>query len=189
VETCGRPDRGAAYLSPGRVPTPRDTVEDGRAGGTARTAATFPTNSPAWDLADELIRWTCTMADTLATRIGDTRPAFTRMDDHPVSDKVTVIGAVTYLANRFTELMDSPEAEAAGRSIRRRHRTLEKMVGADTLVHHIAGECPHCRRRGRLYRQDGDDFVRCGGCTAVWDWDHFTLLVRTVLHDGRKVSA
>lgn len=172
----------AAYLTPGRVPTPRDTVvDDGRGGGNARSAATFPSLSPAWDTADEVIRWGCTMADTLATRVGDNRPAFTRLDNLPVSTKVTVVGAITYIANRFPQLMESPEAEPAGRAIRARARTLERMVGADTLTHHIAGECPVCKRRGRLYRKDGDDFVRCGGCAAIWDWDHFQLLVRIVL--------
>ena len=160
----------AAVLAPGRISTPRDAdIDHGNTThGGARSLAHAPSPSPAWDTADELIRWALRLEDTLRHRL-----------DQPATPHAyrTLTEAVAYLRRNGETLLAGPGAARIGQDILDTHRRLERLVGHDRLVHRIQEPCPRCGRKG-MRRKDGDELVSCRSCNAVWDWDHFQLLSR-----------
>ena len=152
-------------LSPGDLNTGRD-VQLG-----ARVAAVVPpTNSPAWDQADEIIRWAVNTEDTLRAHIGD----LGRGGQRPWR---TLSSAVWYLTSHATALLSCPDAVAVGFDALRLHRRLVQVIGADKLVHRLPGTCMVCKRRS-LQRADGDDLVKCRACGATWDVEYYNFLAR-----------
>ena len=167
----------AANLTPGRLNTPRDTdIDHGntRHGG-ARSLAHAPSPSPGWDTADEVIRWVLRLEDWLRHRLRDPD------DAHPYR---TLTEAVVYLHRHGDTLLATAQAGQIGRDILDTHRRLERLVGHDRLTHRLQEPCPRCGRKG-LRRKDGAELVKCVGCRAVWDWDHFQLLARTYAQNER----
>jgi len=97
---AGFPDL-CATLTPGELNTGRDVQVGPRV-----AAIVPPTNSPAWDQADEIIRWAVNTEDTLRARIGD-------LGRGPRPWR-TLSSAVWYLTAHATPLLCSPDAVAIG---------------------------------------------------------------------------
>ncbi len=170
----------AANLAPGPLNTPHDIRADGRGIGSA-TIVHPPTNSPAWDTADDLIRWALSLEGWLRGRLGE--PPTTRRRRHTLND------AIRYLTAHPTALLADPAtAETIGRQIRSRKRALEQKTGRDRLVHRLPGTCLVCDRKG-LRRRDGSDLVKCPSCGATWAWEQFELLSRAYADDVRRRGA
>jgi hypothetical protein len=167
----------AANLTPGPLNTPRDIRADDRGMGSSGIVHP-PTNSPAWDAADDLIRWAVHLEDQLRARLNhDDRGSMTwrALDD-----------AIRYLSAYSTALLSGPDARQVGKQIMHRKRELEQNTGHDRLVHRLTGGCPRCNRRGRMTRKDGDDLVQCGACHATWDIDHWELLSKAIAQSEPK---
>lgn len=161
----------AAWLTPGKLNTPRSTDIDKTSskGGGAKALAHAPSPSPGWDTADELIRWLLTVEDWLRQVVGD---APNDAPQRHLSD------TATYLKSHHVAMLAAADdAERVGKDILSMHRRLEGLVGQDRLTHRLTEPCPRCGRKG-LRRNDGDELVKCRSCHAVWDWDHFELLSR-----------
>jgi len=153
-----------AGLTPGDLNTGRDVQL-----GAHTTAVVPPTNSPAWDQADEVIRWAVNTEDRLRAWIRD--PG--RGGQRPWRD---LGSAVSYLTLHATPLLCGPDAVSIGFDALRMHRRLELVTGTDRLVHRLPGACLVCDRRGTLQRKDGDDMVQCKACGACWDIEYYEFL-------------
>jgi len=151
-----------AGLTPGDLNTGRDVNT-----GPHTTAIVPPTNSPAWDQADEIIRWAVNTEDQLRARIGD-------LGRGPRPWR-TLSSAVSYLTLHATPLLSCPDAVSIGFEALRMSRRLTKVTGSDKLVHRLPGECLVCDRRS-LQREDGKELVKCKACGATWYWDQFEFL-------------
>lgn len=152
-----------APLTPGPLNTPRDT-----AGGRS-TNINPPSPSPAWDQADEIIRWAVNAEDRLRAHIGDAG-----FGQRP---RRTLGAAVTYLTSHGTALLSCPDAHSIGFDALRLSRRLIQVTGTDRLVHRLPGTCMVCKRRS-LQRKDGDDLVKCRACGATWDVEYYNFLAR-----------
>ena len=152
-------------LTPGALNTGRDVQTGSRA-----SSVTPPSPSPAWDQADEIIRWAVNTEDMLRAHIRD----FGRGGQRPWRD---LGSAVSYLTLHTTALLSCADAVAIGFEALRMHRRLTKITGADKLVHRLPGTCMLCKRRS-LQRQDGDDLVKCRACGATWDKEYYSFLVK-----------
>jgi len=162
---AGFPDL-CATLTPGPLNTGRD-VDTG-----PHTAAIVPpTNSPAWDQADEIIRWAVCAEDDLRARIGDMGRG-----PRPWRD---LGSAVAYLTLHATPLLSCPDAVSIGFDVLRMSRRLTKVTGMDKPIHKVPGECMVCDRRS-LQRCDGDDLVKCKACGACWDFEYYQFLVKAL---------
>jgi len=161
---AGFPDL-CATLTPGLLNTGRDVNT-----GPHTAAIVPPTNSPAWDQADEIIRWAVNTEDALRARIGDLGRG-----PRPWRD---LSSAVSYLTLHATPLLSCPDAVSIGFDVLRMSRRLTQVTGQDRLVHRLPGECLVCDRRGTLQREDGDDMVKCRGCGACWDFERFKFLAK-----------
>ena len=159
----GFPDL-CAGLTPGDLNTGRDVNT-----GPHTTAVVPPTNSPAWDQADEIIRWAVNTEDTLRARIGDLGRG-----PRPWRD---LGSAVYYLTSHATPLLSSPDAVAIGFDVLRMNRRLVQVTGSDRLVHRLPGACMVCDRKS-LQREDGKELVKCKACGATWYWDQYDFLAR-----------
>ena len=163
TDTIGKFPDLCAGLTPGDLNTGRD-VQLG-----AHTAAIVPpTNSPAWDQADVIIRWAVNTEDQLRARIGD--------PGRGLRPWRTLSSAVWYLTSHATPLLCGPDAVSIGFDVLRMNRRLELVTGTDKLVHRLPGECLVCDRRGTLQRKDGDDMVQCKACGACWDIEYYEFL-------------
>jgi hypothetical protein len=162
---AGFPDL-CAGLTPGDLNTGRDVQVGPRV-----AAIVPPTNSPAWDQADEIIRWAVNLEDDLRARIGD-------LGRGPRPWR-TLSSAVWYLTSHATPLLCGPDAVAIGFDVLRMSRRLTKVTGTDKVVHRLPGACMLCDRRS-LQRTDGDDLVKCKACGATWYWDYFQFLVKAI---------
>jgi len=151
-----------AGLTPGALNTGRDVQVGPRV-----AAIVPPTNSPAWDQADEIIRWAVNTEDQLRARIGD-------LGRGPRPWR-TLSSAVWYLTSHATPLLSSPDAVAIGFDVLRMSRRLTQVTGMDRVVHKVPGECMVCDRRS-LQRSDGDDLVKCKACGACWDFEYYQFL-------------
>ena len=151
-----------AGLTPGALNTGRDVQVGPRV-----AAIVPPTNSPAWDQADEIIRWAVNTEDQLRARIGD-------LGRGPRPWR-TLSSAVWYLTSHATPLLSSPDAVAIGFDVLRMSRRLTQVTGMDRVVHKVPGECMVCDRRS-LQRSDGDDLVKCRACGACWDFEYYQFL-------------
>jgi len=152
-------------LTPGPLNTPHG------AGNSRPTAGvTTPSPSPAWDQADEIIRWAVNTEDQLRAHIGD----------HQFGQRPwrTLESATIYLTSRATALLSCPDAVAIGFDALRLARRLEQVTGTDRLIHRLPGTCMLCGRRS-LQRKDGDDLVVCRACGASWDWGHYQFLAKS----------
>jgi len=166
----GFPDL-CAGLTPGDLNTGRDVQVGPRV-----AAIVPPTNSPAWDQADEVIRWAVCAEDDLRARIGD-------LGRGPRPWR-TLSSAVWYLTSHATPLLSSPDAVSIGFDVLRMSRRLELVTGMDKPIHKVPGECMVCDRRS-LQRKDGDDLVKCKACGATWHWDYFQFLVKALADEVR----
>lgn len=170
----------AANLAPGNLNTPQDIKADDRGMGST-TLVHPPTNSPAWDTADELIRWALSLEGYLRGRLG--QPAKSRQQWHTLND------AIAYLLAHPTALLADPTtAETIGKGIRGRKRSLEQNTGHDRLIHRLPGTCMVCDRKG-LQRADGGELVKCRHCRAVWAWDSYERLSKAYADDVRRRGA
>jgi len=167
----GFPDL-CAGLTPGDLNTGRDVNT-----GPHTTAVVPPTNSPAWDQADEIIRWAVNTEDQLRARIGD--PG--RGGQRPWRD---LGSAIYYLVEHATPLLCGPDAVSIGFDVLRMSRRLQLVTGTDKLVHRLPGACMVCDRRS-LQRSDGDDLVKCRACGATWFEDYYQFLVRSLTEQVR----
>ena len=158
-------------LTPGDLNTGRDVNT-----GPHTAAIVPPTNSPAWDQADEIIRWAVCAEDDLRARIGD-------LGRGPRPWR-TLSSAVWYLTAHATPLLSSPDAVSIGFDVLRMNRRLVQVTGSDRLIHRLPGACMVCDRRS-LQRTDGDDLVKCKACGATWHWDYFQFLVKAMADEVR----
>jgi hypothetical protein len=174
----------AAMLTPGPLNTPRDVAD---LGGSGR-GIDPPTNSPAWDDVEAVIRWAVALEDEIRERYGHPRGGALRALTVHVHDRRVAIGlksmprllgdAVAYLAREFDRIMHDPDlAVTVGQQIMSRRRSLEQDTGTARLVHRLPGICMVCKRKG-LRRADGTELVKCPSCGACWDWEHYRLLAR-----------
>ena len=155
-----------AGLTPGDLNTGRDVNT-----GPHTAAIVPPTNSPAWDQADEIIRWAVNTEDQLRARIGD-------LGRGPRPWR-TLGSAVWYLTAHATPLLCGPDAVSIGFDALRMSRRLTKVTGSDKPIHKVPGECMVCDRRS-LQRSDGDDLVKCKACGACWDFEYYQFLVKAL---------
>lgn len=170
----------ATNLAPGTLNTPRDIRADDRGMGSSGMVHP-PTNSPAWDTADELIRWALSLEGHLRARLG--HGPTSRQKWHTLND------AIRYLLAHPTALLADPNtAEAIGKGIRGRKRSLEQNTGHDRLIHRLPGTCMVCDRKG-LQRADGGELVKCRHCGAVWAWDSYERLSKAYADDVRRRGA
>lgn len=151
-------------LTPGSLNTPRDTQTG------SHSAVNPPSPSPAWDQADEIIRWAVNTEDQLRAHIGD----YGRGGQRPWRD---LGSAVSYLTLHTTPLLSCPDAVSIGFDALRMHRRLTQVTGSDLLTHRLPGACMVCDRRS-LQRKDGDDLVECRACGATWDIEYYGFLAR-----------
>jgi len=128
-------------------------------------------NSPAWDQADEIIRWAVNTEDQLRARIGD-------LGRGPRPWR-TLSSAVWYLTAHATPLLCGPDSVAIGFEALRMSRRLQLVTGTDRVIHRLPGACMVCDRRS-LQRKDGDDLVKCRACGATWFEDYYLFLVRAL---------
>jgi len=135
-----------------------------------------PSPSPAWDQADEIIRWAVNTEDQLRARIGD-------MGRGPRPWR-TLSAAVWFLTAHATPLLSSPDAVSIGFDALRMSRRLEQVTGTDRLIHRLPGACMVCKRKG-LQREDGKELVKCRACGATWHWDYYQLLARAFADEVR----
>ena len=154
-------------LTPGPLNTGRDVQVGPRV-----AAIVPPTNSPAWDQADEIIRWAVNTEDALRARIGDLGRG-----PRPWRD---LGSAVSYLTLHATPLLCGPDAVAIGFDALRMSRRLQLVTGTDRVVHRLPGACMVCDRRS-LQRSDGDDLVKCRACGACWDFEYYQFLARAIV--------
>jgi len=160
-----------AGLTPGALNTGRDVNT-----GPHSAAIVPPTNSPAWDQADEIIRWAVCAEDDLRARIGDPGRG-----PRPWRD---LGSAVWYLTAHATPLLSCPDAVAIGFDVLRMNRRLVQVTGSDRLVHRLPGACMVCKRKS-LQREDGKELVKCRACGATWHWDYFQFLVKAMADEVR----
>jgi hypothetical protein len=139
--------------------------------GPHTTAVIPPSPSPAWDQADEIIRWAVNTEDTLRARIGD-------LGRGPRPWR-TLSSAVWYLTSHATPLLSCPDAVSIGFDALRMARRLQLVTGMDRVIHKVPGECMVCDRRS-LQRSDGDDLVKCKACGACWDFEYYQFLVKAL---------
>ena len=140
--------------------------------GPHSTAVIPPSPSPAWDQADEIIRWAVCAEDDLRARIGDMGRGLRPWRD--------LSSACSYLTLHATPLLSCPDAVAIGFDALRMSRRLTQVTGQDRLVHRLPGACMVCDRRGTLQREDGDDMVKCRACGACWDFAYYSFLAHAV---------
>lgn len=167
----------AAHLPPGRLNTPRnvDTKESKNL-----KASTHPSASPAWDALDALIRWAIHLED-------DTRA---RLRHSPNTDPYrTLTQAIRYLTGNITAVLaDDTTGEQSGHAVLHHHRTLTRITGTDRPVARIPGECPACKKRATLRRQDGHELITCRACGATWDWDYYQHLTKVLVDQARSAG-
>lgn len=91
--------------------------------------------------------------------------------------------AVAYLTGHLTALLNQdPDGIEFGLTVNRWHTRLVTATGTGPAHYYrIPAECPSCQRRGQLKRKEGDDLVKCGACNAVWDYEHWQMLVRAAV--------
>ena len=159
------------------LPGPLNISKDAGTGPHS-TAVIPPSPSPAWDQADEVIRWCVNTEDRLRARIGD--PG--RGGQRPWR---TLSAAVWYLTAHATPLLSCPDAVSIGFDALRMSRRLELVTGTDRVVHRLPGACMVCDRRS-LQRKDGDDLVKCRACGATWYWDYFRFLTHALAEATRS---
>lgn len=164
----------ALALTPGKLNTPRETST----GDSKRTkAASYPSLSPGWDAADDLIRWAVDLEDTTRARLRHTE----------ITGRRLLNDALRYLQAWTTAILsDEDTGQIVGEQIQRHRRTLVRITGTDRPMHRIKGECPVCHTRGRLARADGSEVVKCG-CGACWPLSHVEHFAR-VIADTEKAS-
>lgn len=151
-------------LTPGPLNTGRDANT-----GPHTTAVIPPSPSPAWDQADEVIRWAVNTEDQLRARINDLGRG-----PRPWRD---LSSACSYLTLHATPLLSCPDAVSIGFEVLRMNRRLVQVTGTDRLVHRLPGACMVCDRRS-LQRSDGEDLVKCRACGATWDIEYYNFLAR-----------
>lgn len=168
----------ASSLTPGALNVPGD-VNAVRTGPLSHS----PSPSPAWDLADQLIRWAVESEDDLRSVMGhpDSRPM--RNQSVKVKGRDVVVARVPakrtlgdacrYLSAYVDAAVAHPiGGEAFGRRVLWWRKVLERNTGTDKLVHRLPGVCTECDMRS-LMRRDGGNLVTCRGCGASWDWAHY----------------
>ena len=166
TDTIGKFPDLCAGLTPGTIITRGDASPDRHF-----TSIVPPSPSPAWDQADEIIRWAVNTEDQLRAHIGD-------LGRGPRPWR-TLSSAVWYLTSHATPLLCGPDAVSIGFDVLRMHRRLVQVTGTDRLVHRLPGACMVCDRRS-LQRTDGDDLVKCKACGATWYEDYYLFLVRAL---------
>jgi len=161
-------------LTPGFLNISKDAAT-----GPHSTAVIPPSPSPAWDQADEIIRWAVNTEDQLRAHIGD-------MGRGPRPWR-TLSSAVWYLTSHSTPLLCGPDAVAVGFDALRMSRRLEQVTGTDRVIHRLPGACMVCDRRS-LQRQDGDDLVKCRACGACWDFEYYSFLARAIVFAAARAG-
>jgi len=164
---AGLPDQ-CRDLTPGPLNTGRDTNT-----GTHQVSVIPPTPSPAWDQADEIIRWAVNTEDQLRAHIGD----FGR-GPRPWRD---LGSAVSYLTLHATPLLSCPDAVTIGFDATRLSRHLTQVTGQDRLIHRLPGACLICKQ-STLQRKDGDDLVRCRSCGGTWAWEYYEFMAKAMVY-------
>lgn len=163
----------ATGLAPGRLNTGATINDHIRV-----TRAAPPSPSPAWDEADDLIRWAVQLEDEIRDELGHPQAVAV----HAVRDGRThelrhLAPALAYLGAHVTALLSRDDAVTIGRQIMAWHRRLEHRVGRDRLIHRLPGVCHLCGRKG-LQRADGGELVKCRHCGAAWAWEQHELLAK-----------
>lgn len=126
-----------------------------------------PSPSPAWDTADEVIRWAVHTEDNLRAHQGHA--------DRRTEPYRTLATAVAYLSAQSASLLASPDAEHVGLHALALAKRLEQITGTDQPTTRLSQPCPHCHNRG-LEHIDGDETVRCRTCLGSWPWSHYVAL-------------
>ncbi len=176
-------------------------------GGGYDAPASTGSPSPAWDLADEVMRWVRHLEVRLRQHLGDPPPR----------PGVSLTGAVAYLRHRRSALLcwdtrlhtttpasasadhdpwapgdvgdlGMAEAEVVGRAVRGLSARLERAAGVDRLTHRLTPPCPACARR-TLVRDDGRDEVWCTTCRRAWPEEHYRVLVRLIVAEEQAEHA
>jgi len=147
----------AAMLPSGPLQTPATEL------GRLSPADVHVSPSPGFDLLDEVTQWARHLEDDTRERLGHPRPERHR----------SIRRSVAYLTGYTTHLLSrGDDAVQLGMEIRAWHRRLTFATGtspASTV--RVPGQCPACNARGLASRREGDDLVRCSGCSAVHDLD------------------
>jgi ribosomal protein L37AE/L43A len=149
--------------------------------------------SPAFELADEALRWVFLLETRLRQHVGDAPSPHDRF----------LTASVRYLLSRQAALWswdtrcevpgdDVPgpaEAEVVGAQLQRLARRVARASGQDRLTHHLAAPCPmpDCERR-TLVRRDGSDVVLCTSCGSSWPERHYQLLVRMIVEEQTRMG-
>ena len=131
---------------------------------------------PAWDQADEIIRWAVNTEDNLRAHIND-------LGRGPRPWR-TLTAAVWYLTSHTTALLSCPDAVTIGFEALRMARRLTQVTGTDRLIHRLPGACMICDRKS-LQREDGKELVKCKACGATWHWDYYQLLAKAYAEQAR----
>jgi hypothetical protein len=194
----------AAMLTPGKLNTPRDVAD---LGGSGR-GIDPPTNSPAWDDVEGVIRWAVALEDQVRERYGHPPATVTRTLTMPVYERgwwvppvprpggpyrwlvrrVTIpqrvvmprlLGdAVAYLAREFDRIMRDPDLAV---TVGQQIMSRRRSLEQDTGTARLVHRLPGiCMvcKRKGLRRADGTELVKCPSCGACWDWEHYRLLAR-----------
>jgi len=133
---------------------------------TRRTTQVDQTSpSPAWDTADEVIRWAQAWAFIVSGR-REYDPIRYDIAGLPVAD---LTSAVAHISNRLTQALTEDYHAALFEETTNLHRRLVMATGTDELTHRIKEPCPSCNQR-TLIRDDGADKVECRNrrCKRRW---------------------
>lgn len=92
----------------------------------------------------------------------------------------TVYQLTRWLANRLSWACDEhPAVDEFAREIVETLAALRGVHGLTRLRHRLPAPCPSCELL-TVYRDDGADWIECGGCGRLWSEDEWARLV-TVL--------
>ena len=181
-QRCADKFRDALYAIPDLVVDlaqyPKMVTKKGT-GDTSRRATKVDqlSQSPAWDLADEVILWAAGWSWVVAGRRGYD-PIRYNMAGLPIRDLST---AISHITNRLTQALTEDYhadlyAEALGN-----YRRLVHATGSDRLEHRINKPCPSCDQR-TLIRDDGAGQIECRNkdCARIWTEDQYGNFIYVV---------
>jgi len=203
-DALGRLPELAAYAA---------SMPGGKLAQTAETEGRFatrdgsPSGSPAWDVADEIVRWALRWEDLLRAHLGQVyetpklvRAAlFTKVTDLNRPARLVALGpvlkdptarrkltaAVRYLDTWLTPLLSSPMALDSGRQTLNLARRAVGATGRDRVVHHLPLPCLQCDKKA-LRRDDGSETVYCRACDSRWTWEDYDRLAAAYAHGRPK---
>lgn len=152
--------------------------------GRFATRAGSPSGSPAWDAADEIVRWACDREAELRDHLGHRHPPQPPVRVHLVdaagldpdlvgpvlhdpARRRRLVDAVAYLRTWSTAWLSTDYAVQDGRQALQLARRGQHTTGQDRLVHHLPLPCLRCDAKA-LRREDGSETCYCKNCDARW---------------------